>query len=107
MDDDNNTFSITIGDKTYATSNSESITVNTFDPEYTFSTDDTIDTGSEFTYNVNWGTTEFVDTMPSVSKLESMAEQYPAFKKEYEKFKHMYNLIKDDYEANNDNELPF
>jgi len=45
--------------------------------------------------------------MPSMHKIKGMCEQYPAFQKEFEKFKQMYNLIKDDYEANNEDDIPF
>jgi hypothetical protein len=57
------------------------------------------------TSTINWGTTniysyrEFVDTMPSISKINDMCEKYPGFKIAFEKFKNTYNLIKDDYDA--------
>ena len=71
----------------------------------TFDTDYLTDTGSEYTFNTTFE--EFEDTMPSISKIKGMCEQYPAFKKEFEKFRQMYNLIKDDYEANNEDDIPF
>ena len=71
----------------------------------TLDTDYLTDTGSEYTFNTTFE--EFEDTMPSISKIKGMCEQYPAFKKEFEKFRQMYNLIKDDYEANNEDELTF
>jgi len=59
------------------------------------------------TFTINTSFEEWVDTMPSMHKIKGMCEQYPAFQKEFEKFKQMYNLIKDDYEANNEDDYPF
>jgi hypothetical protein len=72
---------------------------------------DVLDTGdfsiSEDTFTINTSFEEWIDTMPSMHKIKGMCEQYPAFQKEFEKFKQMYNLIKDDYEANNEDDIPF
>jgi len=80
---------------------SSTITINT----------DVLDTGdfinSDDTFTINTSFEEWVDTMPSMHKIKGMCEQYPAFQKEFEKFKQMYNLIKDDYEANNEDDIPF
>ena len=62
---------------------------------------------SDDTFTINTSFEEWVDTMPSMHKIKGMCEQYPAFQKEFEKFKQMYNLIKDDYEANNEDDIPF
>jgi hypothetical protein len=62
---------------------------------------------SEDTFTINTSFEEWIDTMPSMHKIKGMCEQYPAFQKEFEKFKQMYNLIKDDYEANNEDDIPF
>lgn len=42
---------------------------------------------------------EFVDTMPSMSTVKEMCEIYPGFKKAFENFKDIYDLVKGDYEA--------
>ena len=69
---------------------------------------DLLDTGDyNGTFTINTNFEEWVDTMPSMHKIKGMCEQYPAFQKEFEKFKQMYNLIKDDYEANNEDDIPF
>lgn len=67
-----------------------------------------LDTGDyAFADSITPSFEEWVDRMPSMSKIKGMCEQYPAFQKEFEKFKQMYNLIKDDYEANNEDDIPF
>ena len=50
---------------------------------------------------------EFEDVLPSMSKISLMCAEYPALEQAYEKFKHIYNLVKDDYNDGEDNELPF
>jgi len=85
----------------YIYNGSSTITINT----------DVLDTGdfinSDDSFTINTSFEEWVDTMPSMHKIKGMCEQYPAFQKEFEKFKQMYNLIKDDYEANNEDDIPF
>ena len=90
--------------------------INDTGSEFIFNTQSTVtidtdllDTGdyNSGTFTINTSFEEWVDTMPSMSKIKGMCEQYPAFQKEFEKFKQIYNLIKDDYEANNEDELPF
>jgi hypothetical protein len=85
----------------YVYTDSNTITINT----------DVLSTGdysiSDDTFIINTSFEEWVDTMPSMSKIKGMCEQYPAFQKEFEKFRQMYNLIKDDYEANNEDDIPF
>jgi len=89
------------GDDYIYSGSSNTITINT----------DVLDTGdygiSDDTFTINTSFEEWVDTMPSIHKIKGMCEQYPAFQKEFEKFRQMYNLIKDDYEANNDDDYPF
>lgn len=54
---------------------------------------------------IDWKTTwfeepkEFVDTMPPMSTIKEMCEVYPGFKKAFDHFKDIYDLVKDDYEA--------
>jgi len=85
----------------YIYNGSNTITIDT-------SLTDTGDYGiSDDTFTINTSFEEWVDTMPSMHKIKGMCEQYPAFQKEFEKFKQMYNLIKDDYEANNEDDIPF
>ena len=42
---------------------------------------------------------EFVDTMPPMSTVKEMCEIYPGFKKAFDHFKDIYDLVKDDYET--------
>jgi|TARA_X000000950_G_scaffold22908_1_gene24577 hypothetical protein len=108
--DSNKEFTVNISGDDYSTgvytsdnlwngATTTSITLDTLDTDYL------TDTGSEHTFNTTFE--EFEDTMPSISKIKGMCEQYPAFQKEFEKFRQMYNLMKDDYEANNEDELSF
>ena len=94
---DNGTFTIDVSSISDYSSDFGSYTVGPVDMA------STIDTS--FTFNTNFE--EFVDTMPSMHKIKGMCEQYPAFNIEFQKFKQMYNLIKDDFEANNENDIPF
>jgi hypothetical protein len=49
-----------------------------------------------------WNNEEFVDTLPDISRIQKMCEQYPGFKIAFEKFKTTYYLIKDDYDTPED-----
>jgi len=55
---------------------------------------------SEFTWKMP---EEWVDSFPDYSKVQEMCNKYPAFKIAFEKFKQMYDLIEDDYEAKKGN----
>ncbi len=46
---------------------------------------------------------EWVDCFPDYKKVQEMCDKYPAFKIAFEKFKQMYDLIEDDYEAKKGN----
>jgi hypothetical protein len=46
---------------------------------------------------------EWVDAFPDYSKVQEMCAKYPAFKIAFEKFKQMYDLVEDDYEAKKGN----
>ena len=110
-DKDTSTWSsntISIGDLTYAMpSTSESITLDTIDTSFVN------DTGSEYTFNV--GSTAdkvFVDSMPSVHRIQEMCELYPALAKAYEQFKLIYKMTEQDYkgklkERGIDDDIPF
>ena len=70
-----------------------------YDDSVTFS--NITDTGSEFTYNVpdTFTLQDFVHSMPELSRVESMCEQYPALNKVYEQFKLIYKMTVQDYEG--------
>lgn len=92
---------------------SQGITINTSDfydsNSITVSLDSVLDT-SDLTYTFDTTTynREFIDTMPSVYKIEDMCKEYPALKSAYENFQRVYNLVKDDYAINfPDDEIPF
>ena len=61
-----------------------------------------IDTGSEFTYNVpdTFVLQDFVHSMPELSRVKLMCEQYPALNKVYEQFKLIYKMVDQDYKGN-------
>lgn len=85
---------ISINDVTYTTCGAMDSTTITLD------TMDLNDTGTEFTYNVpNFDPTEFVDVMPSVSRVEEMCNEYPALAKAYEQFKLIYKMTEQDYKG--------
>ena len=42
---------------------------------------------------------EFVDTMPDVSKIEDMCNDYPALAQSYEKFKTLYAMVHQDWKG--------
>ena len=98
--------SITINDITYSMPDQNSTTV-------TLGSSFINDTGSEFTYNI--GSTAdkiFVDTMPSIARLDEMCEMYPALAKAYEQFKLIYKMTEQDFkgklkERGIDDEIPF
>jgi hypothetical protein len=46
---------------------------------------------------------EWVDSFPDYDKVKAMCDNYPAFKIAFEKFKQMYDLVEDDYEAKKGN----
>ena len=46
---------------------------------------------------------EWVDSFPDYDKVREMCDQYPAFKIAFDKFKQMYDLVEDDYEAKKGN----
>jgi len=120
MGEDNNEFSITIGSSEYASDwDSSSITYSLPEPSSTTITLDTIDTsfvndtGSEYTFNVGkTASTVFVDSMPSVHRIQEMCELYPALAKAYEQFKLIYKMTEQDYkgklkERGIDDDIPF
>lgn len=41
---------------------------------------------------------EFENCMPSIDTLKEMSELYPGFKKAFDNFQTMYNLVKEEYE---------
>lgn len=96
------------------------ITVSPVMPDFniTYTSDQsthTIDIASlisddDLTVSFDYGITEkeFIDTMPSLHKIQNMCEEYPALQQVFEKFVNVYNLVKDDYDSKNDNkDIPF
>lgn len=58
----------------------------------------TLDT-STFTFHQP---VDFVDQMPSMSRIASMCDEYPGLKIAFDKFRTTYNLVKDDYDTPKD-----
>ena len=87
-------------DTTYASDSTITLTSPTYDDTVTF------DVGSNY-YNQ-----DFVDTMPSVHKIDEMCKEYPALGIVYNKFKSMYKMCEQDYkgklkEQGLDDDIPF
>ena len=47
--------------------------------------------------SITWEQVEFEDTMPMVSKVEDMCNDYPALDKAYKNFKTIYKLVEQDW----------
>jgi len=45
---------------------------------------------------------EFVDTLPDISRIQKMCDEYPGLKIAFEKFKTTYQLVKDHYDTPED-----
>jgi len=99
-----NEFKITIGnsdiDTAWDSSSSYTVSLDTADSAiqnttYTFDTSDVTDTGSEYTFNV--GERRQPSDWPNEYELKEMLEYYPALKIAHAKFLEVYNLVKDDY----------
>jgi len=55
------------------------------------------------TSNFNWKMPEeFVDAFPDFDRIEKMCEEYPGLAIAFEKFKTVYNLVKDHYDTPED-----
>ena len=95
-------FTITIGDTTYNTSSSDTITIDT---AYT------TDTGSEYTFNVDptFGVSYPLDNSIDPERVKDMSEHYPALKKAWDNFFAIYKMVDQDYKGNHekDEEIPF
>jgi len=46
---------------------------------------------------------EWVDSFPDYDKVKEMCDKYPAFKIAFDKFKQVYDLVEDDFEAKKGN----
>ena len=69
--------------------------------------DNTFDIG-----NITFSEIPFVDTMPSLDRVNNMCEEYPALAKAYENFKTIYKMTEQDYkgklkERGLDDDIPF
>ena len=92
-------------------------TATSYDTSYTISLDNLVDTtdaftvdtsfvndtGSEYTFNIN--ERRQPSNWPTEYELNDMLDKYPSLKIAYNKFIEVYNLVKDDYnnqqESNN------
>jgi len=118
------TFTISVGDTIWHSNESPNITFDTMittadtftisDPADTvtidindYVSDDTFDIS-----NITFGSVPFVDTMPSLDRVNNMCEEYPALAKAYENFKTIYKMTEQDYkgklkERGLDDDIPF
>ena len=80
---------------------------NTFTISSTGAVSGTISSGPTITLTGSAGyeykmPIEFVDTLPDISRIQKMCEQYPGLKIAFEKFKTTYQLVKDHYDTPED-----
>ena len=105
-------FTITIDDKIYTTS--DTISVDTTEPSYTFdisslSTDSTLTidnwTVDPVDLNISYPLEKTIDP----ERVEKMCEQYPALRKAWDNFYSIYRMVDQDYIGNyeEDDEIPF
>ena len=81
----------------------DTVTININD----YVSDNTFDIG-----NITFSDIPFVDTMPSLDRVNNMCEEYPALAKAYENFKTIYKMTEQDYkgklkERGLDDDIPF
>jgi hypothetical protein len=74
-------------------------------PTFTYDTSQTIDTGTiTSTHTINGIEYDNIydnkNNWPSEYQIKSMIEHYPALKLQYERFKELFDLVKDDWKAN-------
>jgi hypothetical protein len=50
------------------------------------------------TFNISWGTTEWVDTFPDFDRVKDMCLKYPGLEIALRNFETIYKLVKDDYD---------
>ena len=72
-------------------------------------TGDTVSFNSDYSFNYNQ---DFIDTMPSIHRVDSMCKEYPALAKVFENFKTIYKMCEQDYkgklkERGLDDDIPF
>lgn len=112
-------YTITINGETISTVPQDNVWVSPKDIPLTYTTATTsdtitVDTGysatDDFTFDIgSYEQTEFVDTMPSITKINEMCNDYPALKTAYEKFITVYKMCEQDYNGKKefDDEVPF
>ena len=99
---------ITINGMSYSAPSIDMISTSTVD----LNTESYVsDTGGEYTFNMP-SNEIFVDSMPSVHRIQEMCELYPALAKAYEQFKLIYKMTEQDFkgklkERGIDDEIPF
>ena len=54
---------------------------------------------SDFIFGNVPSSVEWEDKMPDLDKIEEMCKHYPALEKEFERFKLVYGMVKDDYDG--------
>ena len=74
----------------------DSLTVDTIDTSvYTLTGDTNDDHFGDYNFTLN--PKEFIDHMPSISKINDMCEEYPALKQAWENFRTMYEFVHQDW----------
>jgi hypothetical protein len=98
---DMSTLTTTATSSSYYYTSGSGVTIG--QPTMTISSNGNVGIGATGASTFKWKTEEFIDCFPDFSRIEKMCEQYPGLKIAYEKFKTVYTLVKDDYDAPKDN----
>jgi hypothetical protein len=99
----------TIGNSYYYTtgtsmSSSSTVTIGGINSaKMTISSNGNVGIGSMSSAEYTWKIPqEFVDAFPAYDRIEKMCKEYPGLAIAFEKFKTVYNLVKDDYDTPED-----
>ena len=110
---DTESISITYDyDKNYLYDTDTTTGTFTISLDDTFSTDNTITLDNTYSVQSYSFNQDFIDTMPSIHRVDSMCKEYPALAKVFEKFKTIYKMCEQDYkgklkERGLDDDIPF
>ena len=95
-----NSYTITIGSSEDSTTSYEGATVGGISPTFTI----TGDSSSNYTFDANYitdfSTVDYATrNILEIDQIEEMGKDYPSLKIAYEKFKHVYDLVYQDWKG--------
>ena len=112
---DDDTFTISIGDSTYTNTSTIDISniTTVTDSDYTFNIDDISSGDVTFTTDIknstyDWSINDYIDP----EEVERMCKEYPALAKVWQNFKSVYDMVQQDYKGKKeageiDDNIPF